>query len=96
MLPIRLLVRRSTRIDLLAVFAFFCGLASFHVLQSLYLQRILGASALQSGMVFSSMALGFMLASAAAPALAKRLRSRAIVLGAIVIAAGVCSCKMSF
>ena len=88
MLPIRLLVRRSTRIDLLAVFAFFCGLASFHVLQSLYLQRILGASALQSGMVFSSMALGFMLASTAAPALAKRLRSRAIVLGAIVIAAG--------
>ncbi|MFM7531647.1 MAG: MFS transporter [Rubrivivax sp.] len=87
MLPIRLLLRRSTRIDLLAVFAFFCGVASFHVLQTLYLQQVQGASALESGLVFSATALGFMLASAAAPALARRLRSRAIVLGAIVIAA---------
>jgi MFS family permease len=87
MLPIRLLLRRSVRVDLLAVFAFFCGVASFHVLQSVYLQRIHGASALQSGIVFSFMAVGFMLGSAAAPALGKRLRSRAILLGVIVIAA---------
>jgi MFS family permease len=86
MLPIRLLVRRSTRLALLAVFCFFCGVASFHVLQTLYLQQVQGASALQTGLIFSSMALSFMGGSAAAPALARRLGARAIVLGAVVLA----------
>lgn len=86
MLPIRLLLRRSTRLSLITVFCFFCGVASYHVLQTLYLQQVQGASALQTGLVFCSMGLSFMFASAVAPALARRLGSNAIILGAVVLA----------
>ncbi len=87
MLPTRLLTSRSTQIDLLAVFAFFCGVASFHVLETLYLQQVQGASALRTGFVFSSMAVGFMIASAAAPALAARWRWNSVAVGALALAA---------
>jgi MFS family permease len=87
MLPMRLLLIRTTQVDLLAVFCFFCGVASFHVLQSLSLQQAQGASPIQTGLVFATMAVAFMISSAAAPALAKRLGSGAIVLGAVVLIA---------
>ena len=87
MLPMRLLLRRGTQLDLLAVSAFFCGLASFHVLQTLYLQQVQSASAWQTGLAFSSMAVGFMAASAAAPVLARRIGRWSIVLGSAVLAA---------
>ncbi len=88
MLPMRLLLTRVTQIDLLAVFCFFCGVASFHVLQTLFLQQDQGVSALVTGLVFSSMALGFMIASATAPVLARKLGNRSIALGAAVLVGG--------
>ena len=87
MLPMRLLLRRGMQLHLLAVSCFFCGLASFHVLQTLYLQQVQSASAWQTGLAFSSMAIGFMAASAAAPALARRIGRWSIVLGSVVLAA---------
>lgn len=87
MLPMRLLMTRSTQVDLLAVFCFFCGVASYHVLQSLSLQQAQGASPIQAGLVFASMAVAFMISSASAPALARSFGSRLIVLGAAVLVA---------
>lgn len=85
MLPMRLLLARGAQLDLLAVFCFFGGVASFHVLQTLHLQQAQGATALETGLVFSSMAVGFMIASACAPALAKRLGRSSILPGAAVL-----------
>ena len=67
---------------------FFCGNASLYFVLALYLQQGLGLPPLESGLVFTTLAIGFFATSMAAPWFAKRLGRHAIFTGALVLAAG--------
>jgi EmrB/QacA subfamily drug resistance transporter len=73
---------------LLAQLVFWCGQASFFLVLSLYLQLGRGLSALQSGLVFTILAVAYLSASLRAPALTERHGRRVLAAGALVLAAG--------
>ncbi|HEV3127628.1 MAG TPA: MFS transporter, partial [Solirubrobacteraceae bacterium] len=64
------------------------GQASFFVVLALYLQQGRGLHALGSGLVFTILAVSYLVASVAAPGLAARHGRRVIAAGALVLAAG--------
>jgi EmrB/QacA subfamily drug resistance transporter len=68
--------------------AFWAGQASFFLVLALYLQQGRGLSALDSGLVFTILAVSYVVASAQAPALVARHGRRLIATGALVLASG--------
>ena len=74
------------RIGLCGVLALYAGVASFFFVLALYLQRGCGLRALDSGLVFTAMAVGFCVSSLRATAIAERLRRPTLALGALIMA----------
>lgn len=68
--------------------AFYAGNASLYFVLALYLQQHLRLAPLASGLVFTSLAVGFFLTSMAAPALARRFGGAPIARGALLLAIG--------
>jgi EmrB/QacA subfamily drug resistance transporter len=83
-----LLRARSFSAGLVTQLAFWCGQASFFLVLALYLQQGRGLSALQAGLVFTILAVAYVVASAQAPALAARHGRRLLAAGALVLASG--------
>lgn len=74
---------------LLTVLAFYVGNASLYFVLALYLQQGLALDPLTSGIVFTSLAVGFFATSMAGARLARRFGGKPpIALGALVLAAG--------
>ncbi len=73
---------------LAAQLVFWCGQASFFLILSLYLQQGRGLSALDSGLVFTILAVSYLAASLRAPELTERHGRRVLAVGALVLAAG--------
>lgn len=73
---------------LLAQFALWCGQASFFVVFALYLQQGRGLSAIDSGLVFTAVAVAYVVAAAAAPGLAERFGRLVVLEGGLALAAG--------
>ncbi|HXT93034.1 MAG TPA: MFS transporter [Trebonia sp.] len=63
-------------------------MASFFLVLALYLQDGRGLSALESGLIFLPLGLGYFAASAASVKLARRLGRQVLALGALVVSAG--------
>ncbi len=73
---------------LIAQTLFWCGQGSFFLVLSLYLQLGRGLSALHAGLVFTILAITYVVASMQAPALTERHGRRVLAAGALVLAAG--------
>jgi EmrB/QacA subfamily drug resistance transporter len=80
--------RRALAAGLVTQLAFWCGQASFFLVLALYLQQGRGLDALQSGLVFSILAVAYLVTSLRAPALTLRLGRDLIALAALTLAAG--------
>lgn len=83
-----LLAQRPFQLGLIITLMFFASNASFYFVLALYLQQGLALPPLESGLVFTTLALGFFATSMASPWLARRLGRGAIFTGALVLAAG--------
>jgi EmrB/QacA subfamily drug resistance transporter len=79
---------RSFSAGLLAQLVFWCGQASFFLVLALYLQQGRGLSAMKAGLVFTILALAYLVASFGAPALATKHGRRVLAAGALTLAAG--------
>lgn len=88
MLPIRLLRRRPAQLGLLAVFVFYLGVTSFYLILGWRLQRELGLSPLQTGLMFVVWGAGFLVSSLLGPAFGRRYGQFAVARGAMVLVAG--------
>jgi MFS family permease len=88
MIPPELLSVRLFRLGVGTVLVFYGGVASFYFVLGLHLQLTLGASALQSGLVFALLGAAFMAASMGGPALGRKLKRPLVELGAMVLIAG--------
>jgi predicted MFS family arabinose efflux permease len=67
---------------------FWCGQASFFLVLALYLQKGRGLDALQTGLVFSILAVAYLATSMRAPGLTLRFGRSLIAVGAVTLAAG--------
>jgi MFS family permease len=83
-----LFASRAFSAGLVTQLAFWAGQASFFLVLALYLQQGRGMSALDSGLVFTILAVSYVVASAQAPALVARHGRRLIAAGALVLASG--------
>ncbi|HWT93728.1 MAG TPA: MFS transporter [Solirubrobacteraceae bacterium] len=72
----------------IATLAFQLGLASTFFVLALELQGGLGLTALESGLAFTPLALGYFASSVASPALSARFGTGALVAGALTLGAG--------
>lgn len=88
LLPADLFAAPGVRVGLIAQLVFWCGQASFFLILALYLQLGRGLSALSSGLVFSILAVTYLMTSVRAPALTERHGRRVLGAGALVLAAG--------
>jgi EmrB/QacA subfamily drug resistance transporter len=88
LLDLGLFRERSFSAGLLTQLAFWGGQASFFVVLALYLQHGRGLHALGSGLVFTILAVPYLVASVAAPGLTARYGRSLIAAGALVLAAG--------
>jgi EmrB/QacA subfamily drug resistance transporter len=79
---------RAFSAGLLTQLAFWSGQASFFLVLALYLQQGRGLSALDSGLVFTILAVSYVVASAQAPSLLARHGRGLIAAGALVLASG--------
>jgi EmrB/QacA subfamily drug resistance transporter len=79
---------RAFTAGLLTTLAFFASMASFFLVLALYLQPGRGLDALQAGLVFTILAVAYLLASMRSPDLAARLGRRVPAIGGLVLAAG--------
>ena len=75
---------RAFTVGVLASVVFYAGMASFFLVLAIYLQEGVGLSALDSGLVFTPLALGYLLASAGAESLAPRFGRQVPAAGGIV------------
>jgi EmrB/QacA subfamily drug resistance transporter len=66
----------------------FCGMASYFLVLALYLQAGLGLGPLASGVVFTAVAVPYMVGTSKAGLLVERLGTRAVALGAAAFALG--------
>ena len=80
--------QRSFSAGLVTQLVFWGGQASFFLVLALYLQQGRGLSALTAGLVFTILAVSYLGASMAAPALLTRFGPRVLAEGALVLAAG--------
>jgi EmrB/QacA subfamily drug resistance transporter len=83
-----LFASRAFSAGLVTQLVFWSGQASFFLVLALYLQQGRGMSALDSGLVFTILAVSYVIASAQAPALVARHGRRLIAVGALVLASG--------
>ena len=83
-----LIAHKGFALGLLVTLVFFAGNASFYFVLALYLQQGLGLAPLVSGLVFTTLAVGFFASSMASPWFARRLGRHAIFAGALVLAGG--------
>jgi EmrB/QacA subfamily drug resistance transporter len=83
-----LLAHRPFVAGLAVSLAFYVGNASLYFVLALDLQQRLGLPPLESGLVFTTMAVGFFLSSMAAPRVARRFGGPPIARGALLLAAG--------
>ncbi|BEP36953.1 MFS transporter [Variovorax sp. V59] len=84
-----LLANRRFVMGLFTTLAFYVGNASLYFVLALYLQQGLALDPLSSGLVFTSLAVGFFATSMAGARLARRFGSQPpIALGALVLAVG--------
>ena len=88
LLELGLFRNRSFSAGLAVQLAFWCGQASFFVVLALYLQQGRGLDALHAGLVFTILAVAYLAASLAAPALSVRHGRRVLGAGALVLVAG--------
>jgi EmrB/QacA subfamily drug resistance transporter len=82
---------RTFRVGLALQLVYWCGQASFYLFLALYLQRARGLSALDSGLMFSILAVAYLATSMKAPELTEKHGRRLVTLGAITIMAGLLS-----
>jgi EmrB/QacA subfamily drug resistance transporter len=75
---------RAFTVGVLASVVFYAGMASFFLVLAVYLQEGCGLSALDSGLVFTALASGYLLASAGAESLAPRFGRQVLAAGGIV------------
>jgi EmrB/QacA subfamily drug resistance transporter len=88
MMPPELFRSRGVTIGLAAQLLFWSGQASFFLVLSLYLQLGRGMSALHSGLVFTILAVAYLLTSLRAPALTVSHGRRVLAVGAGLLAVG--------
>jgi EmrB/QacA subfamily drug resistance transporter len=79
---------RAFSAGLLTQLVFWAGQASFFLVLALYLQLGRGLDALQAGLVFTILAVAYLVASIEAPALTARLGRRLPAIGALTLASG--------
>ena len=75
---------RAFTVGVLASVVFYAGMASFFLVLAVYLQEGCGLSALDSGLVFTALAAGYLVASVGAEALAPRFGRQVLAAGGIV------------
>src|ERR1700761_3388182 len=78
---------RAFTVGVLASVVFYAGMASFFLVLAVYLQEGCGLSALDSGLVFTALAIGYLVASAGAEALAPKFGRQVLAAGGVVRAA---------
>ena len=88
LIPGELFRARGFTPGLVAQLVFWSGQASFFLVLALYLQQGRGLSALNSGLVFTILAVAYLAASLRAPALTERHGRRVLAVGALALAAG--------
>jgi EmrB/QacA subfamily drug resistance transporter len=88
LLELGLFRERSFSAGLLTQLAFWSGMASFFFVLALYLQQGRGLNALQAGLVFSILAVAYLVTSLRAPRLTARYGRQLIASGALMLAAG--------
>ncbi len=79
---------RSFGVGVASILVFFSVMASFFLVLALYLQEGRGISALQSGLLFIPLGLGFFAGSVQAPKVAAKLGRQVLALGAVLLAVG--------
>jgi EmrB/QacA subfamily drug resistance transporter len=75
---------RAFTVGVIASVVFYAGMASFFLVLAIYLQEGCGLSALDSGLVFTALAIGYLVASAGAEALAPRFGRQVLAAGGVV------------
>jgi EmrB/QacA subfamily drug resistance transporter len=75
---------RAFTVGVLTSVVFYAGMGSFFLILAIYLQEGTGLSALDSGLVFTPLALGYLVASAGAESLAPRFGRQVLAAGGIV------------
>jgi EmrB/QacA subfamily drug resistance transporter len=75
---------RAFTVGVLTSVVFYAGMASFFLVLAVYLQEGCGLSALDSGLVFTALAIGYLVASAGAEALAPRFGRQVLAAGGTV------------
>jgi EmrB/QacA subfamily drug resistance transporter len=75
---------RAFTVGVLTSVVFYAGMASFFLVLAVYLQEGCGLSALDSGLVFTALAAGYLVASAGAEALAPRFGRQVLAAGGVV------------
>jgi EmrB/QacA subfamily drug resistance transporter len=88
LIPGVLFAARGFSAGLVAQLVFWAGQASFFLVLALYLQQGRGLSALDSGLVFTVLAVAYLLASLRAPVLTERYGRRVLAAGALTLAVG--------
>jgi EmrB/QacA subfamily drug resistance transporter len=88
LIPPSLLRVRSFSAGLLTQLVFWGGQAAFFLVLALYLQQGRGLDALHAGLVFTVLAVAYVVASANAPALVGRYGRQLLTAGALTLAAG--------
>jgi MFS family permease len=83
-----LFASRAFTAGLTGQLVFWCGQASFFLVLALYLQQGRGLSALDSGLVFTILAVAYLATSLRAPALTATHGRRVLAIGALALAAG--------
>jgi EmrB/QacA subfamily drug resistance transporter len=80
LLPPALFEKRAFVVGLLSTMVFYAGMASFFLVLAVYLQQGRGLDALDSGLVFTPLAVGYLAASIAA----QRIGRQALALGGMI------------
>ncbi|HEX3733323.1 MAG TPA: MFS transporter [Mycobacteriales bacterium] len=88
LLDLRLFGSRAFSVGMLGQFLLFCGQASYFVILALYLQQGRGLSAMDSGLMFTIVAVSYLYASAKAAGLAARFGRGVVIAGAVLLAGG--------
>jgi EmrB/QacA subfamily drug resistance transporter len=78
---------RAFTVGVLTSVVFYAGMASFFLVLAIYLQEGCGLSPLDSGLVFTALAAGYLVASAGAEALTPRFGRQVLAAGGVVRAA---------
>jgi predicted MFS family arabinose efflux permease len=88
LLDLSLLGNRAFTAGLVAQLLFWCGQAAFFVYLALYLQPGRGLSPIEAGLVFTIVAVTYVMTSAAAPGLTERRGRTVPLVGGLALAAG--------